>query len=969
MKFLVASCIVVAMLFFTGVSLQDVFADHDKRCSISLSTYIYDSKWRSIERKSAEGQYYPGDGANVLAVWRATECLEFKILDTKTYGNVVVRSIQEREMPIGEIEFSNLTRSSSQDHFELWFSQYLSDKDTNYEPREYSTSTPHVWNIWAEDDNSRERFKHAVENRCNRSPPPPGYPPKIINYGCIFGHIELDTEYTDDKCYKKLNRHGEPELDSNGEEIIICEEFISKVVFGAEGVGKRCGHGEDRKCTEYTVTRNSEKKFEIRQPNLDLILNRDPFHDIYGFNVMNMDKTFYIDDVMGLLHAPNMIYVKNGPVQFVVEVKQDLNPVVVLNCIDKKQCPGEQNHPRTDERSYPQIYGHGKRGYHTLNVGDYSFKYTMSAYNIGTTLEYIPDTNKCDGNRDKLPKGCVIQLSRVDEERDCLGNKDRDCNWLEDRLLNVTSGTITIHAGPYEPVVKFYGHTIWNTTGIIPPDADTGVTATYFGSTENDVLYPERRMRIDDTYSIAIAYNNTHILRVNNDNMITTLHPYDPFIVLPKKIWLGFDSHEGNYTTIESRTMMESEGYGTIRFSTDGIPEVMLKNGYTTGITNATGYFMPYTELLGGNPRTYLNNTSYAYPEGHHAVSLNITVYDSDGMIKPSIINVTITPRSDEDRIFRDYIERKVGEEQDDDRITEIVGLYVAMNHTALSDTGQLISYIPRISHVYLSDPPINNTNQLDTVATTTTTTNTRPINNYATFSDPEESSNKPINNYATFSDPEESSNTDAGEFLEGLFSFVEQIPGTEQMSDLIDTISEFTLDPDGDASLPLRVGLYSAITPSNITVTADNVTRSWIILDNYYPRPINIIVNTEHDNDASWGKLLGLTTMIFEPTFGVVTSIYDGIDTKKVFCVDSCVVGSINYNRVLTANNTWGGSATSTYTFDRPAVTPVSDIEHKSTFTKYVLPINDILIITVIIIASLVIIWKLNGGKWPIYR
>ena len=932
------------------IPVQEAYADHDRKCSISLRTYIYDSEWRDTKRKSADGeQYYPGDGSNVLTVWQAKDCLKFRMENIKTYGNVVVRSMQERSMPVGDIKFSNLTHSSQQDHFTLWFSQDLLDEDPDHEFIERSASTPHVWNIWAENDDSRKIFEQAVENRCDRAPPPPGYPPKIINYGCIFGHIELGTKYVADICYEKLDRKGEVILDHDGEEIIICKEFISKVVFTAEGKGTRCSHGESRGCREYTVTRSSEKAFDIRQPTLDLILERSPFHDLFGFSVMNQDETFYIDDLMGIRHEPVMKYVKNGPIQFVVEVEQDLAPALVLNCIDAKLCPGSHNHTRTDGRDYPQVYGHGKRGYHTLNVDDYSFTYTISAYNIGTTLEYIRDTDRCNGHRDKLPARCVIELSRVDEGRDCSGVRDKDCNWREDRLLNVTSGTITIHAGPYEPVVTLYPHTIWHTPGVITPDAETGVTARYFGSTESDVLYPERRMRIDGTHTIAIAYNTTHILSIDS-NGSQRIQPYDIFLILPKSTWLGFDSHDGNYTTIEPRTMMESEGYGTVRFSTKGIADTMVNDGWSAGVSNATGHFVPYTTFLGGNQFTWLNTTSYVYPEGHHAVPLNITVYDSEGMIKPSSINVTIIPSNDTDRTFKEYIERKVGEEQDDDRITEIVGSYVAINHTAYSTTGQLISHIPRMSHVYLSDKQgYNGTDN------TALYNNTSDITGIVTFYELERTNS---------SETDTNSGTN---ILTDVFSFVKLIPGVDQLSSVAELLTATVSDPDANASLPLYIGMYSAISPSNITVTADGVTRSWVVLDDYYSEPINIIVNTEHDNDASWRKVAGLVVMVFEPTFGVTTSIYDGLETRNVFCPNSCIVGSLMYNSVLTARNAWNGTATSTYEFDRSNITSISD-DIDDAPVGYILPTSDVIIIIMIILAALTIIWKIGSKKWPIY-
>ena len=967
MRFMIVGCVLVTILIFGTVLpmllVQEVFADHGHSCGMSLRSYIYDSEWREAKRKSAEGQYYPGDGFNILIVWRATKCLSFSVETPETYGNVVLRSMVRDNMPIDEAKISNYTTSSYQKHFELKVIERETDDGIRYSIRTVSTDTPSVWNVWAENDESQERFKQAVESRCSREPGGDTW------RGCVYGHVELDTVFRDKVCYDRIT--------SLGETIEVCSDrHTHKVVFKAKGKAQQCKHQKDppdRSCSRpYFKYTETERTFNIRQPHINMTLERDPFHDIYGFSVMNQDETFYIDDMMGIRHEPVMRYVKNGPVQFVVEVKQDLQPAVVIDCVDAVRCNGAHNHTRTDSRDYPQTYGHGKRGYHTLGVGDYSFTYTISAYNIGNILEHIVESEECDKyHRDKLPKACIVDLSRknegwglqvlesalddeskirplgINKKLECDEDKDEDddCNWIKSRLLNVTSGTITIHVGPYEPVVKFYGHSIWETEGIIPPDAETGVTATYFGSTENDVLYPERRMRIDGTHVAAIAYNSTAAI-VNTGESF--LQPYDPLLIVPGAKWVGFDSHEGNYTTIEPRTMMESAGYGTVRLTTDGISEAMLRNNdWPTGISNTTGYFVPYTNDLGNRLWVWLNNTSYTYPAGYHSIPLNITVYNSDGIIKPSIIDVSIFPINDTDRTFQEYIEIKVGEEQNDEKVTEIVGSYVAVNHTVSTNTGQLISYIPRLAHVYYSEVDTRQSNGTGSNANLTDY-----IPDYIQFF-AQQSLNK----------QNETETLTVMDRLENMFDFVNKIPGAEHFDSIWGVLHVASIDPNADMSLPLHLGTIDAANPSNITVYADGTEQSWGILD-VYAGPIDIIVNTEHDNEVEWVTLEGLPTMKFLPTFGITTSLSSGNETLKTYCYEECTLGVLFPNTTITARNIWNGTATSTYELETIQPAPKYD----PVPTESIFPINEITFIIAVIITALVVIWKLESGKWPIY-
>ena len=267
MRFLASVAAALAGIMIISSSVPDAFASHDMPCNISIRTSIYDSEWRGVDRKSAVGQYYPGDGFNVLATWSAVKCVRFNIEPAGTHGNVVLRSMHEERMPIGDVEpFSNTTSSSPQEHFELKVLNMGTDDNPRYDFKPVHAGVPEVWGRWAEDDASKERFRDAVEDRCNKSPP------EFTQLGCIYGHIELDTDYREDVCYETT--------DSEGKTADVCEKPVSKVVFTGQGEGTRCSHGEDGKCTRFTKTRENTSIVQVRQPNMDLILERDPFHDV-----------------------------------------------------------------------------------------------------------------------------------------------------------------------------------------------------------------------------------------------------------------------------------------------------------------------------------------------------------------------------------------------------------------------------------------------------------------------------------------------------------------------------------------------------------------------------------------------------------------------------------------------------------------------------------------------------------------
>lgn len=928
----IMACCMTALVLACGISATDSFADHGTPCRISLSSTIYDSEWREVDRKSADGRYYPGDGANFLVKWvRDDTCRGFKILQPESYANAVIG-------PVFEIRGTNHTipdlpdslKRSSQAHFEL---EVIDVSDVG-DPPEYEFSwersgTPKVWTEWVEDDASKERFRAAVENRCNT------IPSDGRQQGCIYGHVELDMAYRGELCFEERRR---------GDVVEKCRASAPKILFSAEGQGKRCTHGKMPTCTTFTVERSTGKTLSVRQPTLDLILERSPFRDVYGFDVINQDGSFYVDDLMGVGHSPNMTYTKGGVVQFVVEVRGDpryhdsppwsdptrkfdkewpgiepersLSPAVILQCIYDKSCVVSDNHPRTDDGNYTLTHGHGKRGYHTLDVGNYTFFYSMSAYNIGSLSERT--------------------------------NEGRGANWLDDRLLNSSKGYIEIHAGPYDPVVSLYGHSIWNASGINTPDAQTGITVTYNGSMEGDDVFPERRMRIDATHSMAVAYNSTYAIISNG----TAIEPYEPVLVRPGERWAVFDSHGGNHTTIGNRTMMESAGYGTIRLHMDDLSDVMMTNGLGTGIVNATGHFTPYTRLLGGQAFTWLNSTSYTYPEGYHAIPLNITVYGSDGNVKPARIDVFMAQSNGTDRTFREYVAAKVGEEQNNTRVTEIVSSYANLNHTASSDTGQLISYVPRLAHVYFTDRyqydfASNHTDQYGN--------GTGTIPNHVEFYSPDVQEGL----------VEQTLGDVVGDLLGVLpdtIGAVELLPGGEQIGSLWGVVGKAAVDPRADEALPLYLGLQGADSPTNMTISVDGVINSWDILDTSYSQPITIVVNTEQDNEAWFDRTDGATIMAVLPTFGTVTALDDGNVEIPALCSERCVVGNIDSGITITAHNVWNGTATATY-----ETAPVPAVEYVPIPHDDILPWNEITLVALVIAAIVLVCWRLQGGSWPL--
>ena len=882
----------------------------DVKCSISMSVRTYQSEWNGVDRKSADGRYYPGDGFNYIAKWtRDDTCRGFKIFNPNSYGNAVVASEQHVRGVNATIPgLPDGLRAVSQHHFERAFEE---DEDRDMEFVWKNAGTPSIWNVWAEDDESKDEFWEDVKQRCTFQE----REGKIE--GCIFGHVELDTTYRGDVCHEDVDR--------DGETVTICREVVPRVEFKAEGQGKRCRDtDEGRKCTTFTRTVTRGTNAAVRQPTLDLILERSPFHDIHGFKAVNQDGTFYIHDLMGIGYAPNMTYTRGGALQFVVDVERRvpegtipqclllriscddwLKPDVRLWCMEDASCDVWHSHQRTDSRNYTIPHGHGKHGILETSIGNYSFTYEMKVYNLGWL-----------GHRST-------------ENHD-------DLDWTERRLLNKTSGEITIYAGPYDPVATLYSHSIWNASGLITPDSQTGITVNYAGSVEDDTTYPERRMRIDGTYGATIAYNSTHALLDDG-----TVEPYEPFFVPPDIWWAGFDSHSGNHTTVGNRTMMESAGYGTVRLFTNGTSGTMLDRNAMTGIVNATGHFFQYTNFLGGIHTTWINGTTYTYPSGYHAIPLNVTAYSSDGTIKPVNIEIAIVPSDDSHRTFKQYIETKVMEEQDDETVGDIVSSYANTNHT-LSGIGQIISHIPRITHVYTSDTYKPNGTSLEN------SPDYESIENYVLLTPGANSSAGGLADWLPDIDPG----------IGGL----QLLPGTEQLDSWLRIVGRVVQDSRSGEDLPLHIGLESGTSPANITITADGTTRSWNFSETFHSEPMTIIINADHDNPAEFKRPEGALSMRVPAYFGTVTSLDDGRMNKTVFCTVGCIIGEISPGVNITAHNMWNGTATATYEPEEPDDMPRLDPDRPP---REIFPRDEITLTALVLITAFIIYTKLSSGHW----
>ena len=121
----------------------------------------------------------------------------------------------------------------------------------------------------------------------------------------------------------------------------------------------------------------------------------------------------------------------------------------------------------------------------------------------------------------------------------------------------------------------------------------------------------------------------------------------------------------------------EKAGYGKVKFSYDGLLDVVLDPVLKIPrYENATVFNTLESASFAGHEVSFLTNNEYMYPESFFHNTVNVLAVDSDGMQDDSIsISITITPREEiaGTSYLDQYVHDKVIFDTDDDGFAQII--------------------------------------------------------------------------------------------------------------------------------------------------------------------------------------------------------------------------------------------------------------------------------------------------------
>jgi len=709
-----------------GMNLTVVDATHQssKPCSINVRSYLYPLTYQGENRSNPDGSVYPGDGFHYLFTFSGSDtCQAFQVLPVKSEGafdllshyvimgssgygpkekqhhshddfNLMLKYLTTTHYYIDRITYPKCDLGTCKTVTEAENPSYSVREDqkipnqllkliensrtaSTYSLRVEETQSwgftrigvdhehgvnKHIY----EDQKSADSFEESMINECSKLGK---------HQGCVFGHVEMDTEIIKTKCLlaelKKMNVKG------HGITEDVCVDVADQVSLTVKGKKIQCS---DNKCKSILVKRTSNLAANVLLPTLDITLTKPSLPDMDGYDAKNLDGTYYVSDPINVVHEPIFKWknYREKTIQFKVSKEYELKKESELQCIHNR-CDMVLVSPGTSDSDWTFGNGDGLTVYNTVSydeLGEHQFHYTINVYNL-------------------------------------------------DQILNTSKNSIDALVVEYLPKYDTFSYSVLKDDEKSAYEDRMGIAAHYFGSmsegTNNDVagLHEDRRSKINYHYYFGIGFdpwdpailNNT--LSWNHASDVGIIHNKSPVTkqsdfnddgvnMIPSakenKLLIPFESQTNN------TAMFLKSGYGKIFFVYENLTSTLFDlEKRIPKYENATVFTALGSADFAGKKTTYLAFEQYQYPESSFQTTASIISVSSTGEQTPLDITFDVVPQFDIGAVlFSDYVYDKVFYDSGDDGFSQIINddLYPMNTHESTSD-GQITTKIRRISSLF----------------------------------------------------------------------------------------------------------------------------------------------------------------------------------------------------------------------------------------------------------------------------
>ena len=440
-----------------------------------------------------------------------------------------------------------------------------------------------------EDDSSTISFDDIVERRCLELKK---------NAGCVWGHIEVDTDFTDRKCLKlELYKIGVMYEGTLKDECLDVKNTVSLTVHGTE---IRCYFDDGVKtCKNIIKKKTAELGVDVLSPVPDVTFERPAIKDIDGYDSKNQDSTYYVWDVPAIHTKPKLPFqeLRDGTISFeIIRTATPIPEVYTTNCDggDNGTCLVIVSGDYVMDTAIDAINGDRIDAFRAETLdeqGLHTIPYHITTYNIG-------------------------------------------------REISETSNSTDILIVDYTPVFSknYFPYTILDTPGNITFEKQHGVSLHYLGSKgtgpdDKEIIHENRRSKINDSHHAIVAnslsrhyiLNSTVLMQGGNDitDMVNSVH--DSVL---ESSGITLEKYQRSLVSISDTAVFENMGFGRMAFSFEDTEEIKRYS-----IANITTYNTLGSSQFGGYEIKYLLNYPYNHPGSYLSSIFNITAINSDGSI------------------------------------------------------------------------------------------------------------------------------------------------------------------------------------------------------------------------------------------------------------------------------------------------------------------------------------------------
>jgi hypothetical protein len=512
----------VLILLLIPISAYATHQSLEKSCSVSIDGQLFPVLYDEQPRNNPDGSFYPGDASHFVFKFKGSEtCQGFNAESIKSNGAIDVLShyvvmgpsknyIENNIHSHNDLDVvpkylktthyykktvTDVIKHGSKGGGNNWYEEIftLSDKPllsiredheptksqlkkinksgTHYRQDDIITKETFAWGFsnvgldhshgngdhLFEDTQSITNFNHFVRNSCSNL---------IENQGCVFGHVEIDTEIVKEKCL--LSELKKLRVSHNVKED-ICVAISDELSLTVSGNKVVC---DDKKCKTVIVKKTKNLISSILEPVFDLILEQPPLKDRDYYDAKNMNGTFYLHDPVTITHNPTLLWKESRDKTIQFETTKT-RPIILEDDFDcnENECdyviPLNTLHPT----SHNFVNGQGMSIFNATSDDEitlHEFSYHITAFNL-------------------------------------------------DREIGFTTASTVAKIVNYNPQLNCHPYPLLKDNFELTYDDRQAAACHYLGNLRDGNLYPGERSKINYSYNAGIGYD-PHIPKFLNQN-------------------------------------------------------------------------------------------------------------------------------------------------------------------------------------------------------------------------------------------------------------------------------------------------------------------------------------------------------------------------------------------------------------------------------------------------------------------